>query len=378
MKNYLEKYKLLPLLFILLLTACGGPKEDTVALTSVAQTMQVIQIQSTAIAETILGLTKAAQDAVQPVDPATSTPIPAASSDPLLPTITSAFTQPTAANNPVPAGGSASSSGDRAEFVSETIPDDTKFSPGATFTKTWQLVNKGSTTWTTSYALVFSSGDQLGEKTIVYIPYPVEPNQVVDISVAMKAPNTNGTYKSDWVMRNATGQDFGIGSAGVNPVWVQIKVETGAAVGTGTVSGAGTGTATPTITGTVLSTNTPTPTSTATNSSTFAVTDVLIDLFIVNPSGAITCGTTVDLIPGGKITTNSSGTITYEWVLDGNSKGPTTLEFTSALSQPVPPPSGGGWSYNVTTDGQNAKLELKVTAPNAKSDTMTKTFPCTP
>src|SRR5512135_3467629 len=48
---------------------------------------------------------------------------------------------------------------DRAQFIADvTVPDGTRFSPGAAFTKTWRLKNVGTCTWSTSYTLVFSSG----------------------------------------------------------------------------------------------------------------------------------------------------------------------------------------------------------------------------
>src|SRR5271157_1067465 len=50
-----------------------------------------------------------------------------------------------------------------AQFVADvTVPDGTTLAPGATFTKTWRLENIGNCTWTTSYALVFSSGSAMG------------------------------------------------------------------------------------------------------------------------------------------------------------------------------------------------------------------------
>src|SRR5258706_10212245 len=51
---------------------------------------------------------------------------------------------------------------DWAAYVKDvTIPDGTIFAPGAQFTKTWRLQNIGTCTWTSSYTLVFSSGDSI-------------------------------------------------------------------------------------------------------------------------------------------------------------------------------------------------------------------------
>src|SRR5690606_11213812 len=50
-----------------------------------------------------------------------------------------------------------------ASFVSDvTIPDNTNINLNAGFIKTWRLRNVGSCTWTSSYQIVFDSGDQMG------------------------------------------------------------------------------------------------------------------------------------------------------------------------------------------------------------------------
>ena len=57
---------------------------------------------------------------------------------------------------------------DWAQFIADvTVPDGTTYTPGATFQKTWRLKNIGYCTWTTSYALVFDSGQQMGASSSV-------------------------------------------------------------------------------------------------------------------------------------------------------------------------------------------------------------------
>jgi|GEM_PF-269922 len=116
--------------------------------------------------------------------------------------------QATAVNTTVPTvpGGPA---GDRAVFVSDpTIPDGSIIAPGAAFRKTWKLQNGGTTTWTTSYTIVFISGDQMGTITSVPLIQTVSPGQQVEVSVDMVAPTTAGKYQSYWKMKNASGQLF--------------------------------------------------------------------------------------------------------------------------------------------------------------------------
>jgi len=103
---------------------------------------------------------------------------------------------------------------DAAQFVSHvTVPDGTTFSPGATFRKTWRLKNIGTCTWTTSYALVFDSGEQFGAPDRIGFPTNVAPGQTVDISLDMTAPDWVGNYVGYWKMQNANGEDFGPGTA---------------------------------------------------------------------------------------------------------------------------------------------------------------------
>jgi hypothetical protein len=106
----------------------------------------------------------------------------------------------------------------------ETIADGTDFAPGAKFTKSWQFMNTGQTTWTTAYSLVFVNGDHMGGADSVPLKIEVGAGRVVDISVELTAPDKTGTYKGNWRMRNASGQVFG------DIVYVQIDVVEGGGV----------------------------------------------------------------------------------------------------------------------------------------------------
>src|SRR6266511_6092202 len=73
---------------------------------------------------------------------------------------------------------------DHAQFVSDlTVPDGSSFAPGATFTKTWRLMNIGTCGWTTAYTLVWAGGDSVGAPLSVRLPVDVAPGQMVDVSV---------------------------------------------------------------------------------------------------------------------------------------------------------------------------------------------------
>jgi hypothetical protein len=114
---------------------------------------------------------------------------------------------------------------DKAQFIADiNIPDGTVFAPGATFTKTWRLKNIGSCVWTTSYRVVFFSGEKMNAPSSSPLPANVLPGQSVDISVSMTAPSVAGIYRSNWMFQNATGALFGIGVQANKPWWTEIRV----------------------------------------------------------------------------------------------------------------------------------------------------------
>src|SRR5512146_15597 len=108
----------------------------------------------------------------------------------------------------------------RAQFIADvTVPDGTKFSPGSIFTKTWRLKNVGTCTWTTSYSMIFSSGEQMGGPASVNFPVNVAPGRSVDLSVHLTAPANAGHYIGYWKFRNASNVEFGIGTLANKPWW---------------------------------------------------------------------------------------------------------------------------------------------------------------
>ena len=115
-----------------------------------------------------------------------------------------------------------------------TIPDGTIMTPGQSFQKTWRVLNTGSCVWSTAYQFVFARGDQLNAPAGVSLTRNVNPGETIDITVPMSAPMTNGTYRGNWLLRNPSGQLFGMGAGGRDGVWVDIRVQGG---GVPTVSG---------------------------------------------------------------------------------------------------------------------------------------------
>ncbi len=114
---------------------------------------------------------------------------------------------------------------DAADFVTDvTVPDNTVISPGETFTKTWRVRNSGFCDWSADYALVFSSGDQMGAPDEIALPQVVLAGETVDISLELTAPTQPGTYTGFWALRNNDGTLFGMGQTAAMAFWVQIQV----------------------------------------------------------------------------------------------------------------------------------------------------------
>ena len=187
------------------LTSCNMPVGTPTEPPATAA-YRTVEAQLTRVAETLPTSTVEV-----PTLPATFTPPPSFTPPATITTL------PTFTQTVVPC--------DRAQFVTDvTVPDGADYAPGATFTKTWRLRNNGTCTWTSGYALVFDSGDAMGGPASQQLTTgTVAPGQTIDVSVNLTAPATNGTYRGNWRLRNASGVVFGIGPAGNNPFWVEIE-----------------------------------------------------------------------------------------------------------------------------------------------------------
>lgn len=184
-------------IFILISAACALPftiitKEDQIA-SQVQQTVQALAIERTLSA--------------QP----TWTPLPTLMPLPTFaPPATATAAQvvyPTATPQPC----------NQAAFISETVPDGSKFDPNTAFTKSWRIKNIGTCTWNPNYKLIFYSGDQMSGPASVSLDQYVAPGEKIDILVKLKSPAAPGTYTGYWRLKASDGSKF-------SQVFVQIKV----------------------------------------------------------------------------------------------------------------------------------------------------------
>lgn len=197
---------------LLFLAACnlpGSQSADQVQ-TAAAETVSVQQTQNALLTPS-----------------ATNTQTPTATSTAsLTPAVTNTSVAPTGS------GGC-----DRAQFVSDvTVPDGEDHAPDTTFVKTWRLRNAGTCSWSTSYSVVFVSGNAMGGPASQNLTATIVPGSTVDISLNLTAPHETGSYTGYWILKNATGQTF------ADSFYVQIDVTSGGTTGEGTtitVSGSG-------------------------------------------------------------------------------------------------------------------------------------------
>jgi hypothetical protein len=237
---------------------------------------------------------------------ATALVMPSQTSTPTTTTTATVTATTTLTPTPPPVGTPTATTvllqGERAQFVSETVPDGTDFKPGEVFTKSWRFRNAGTSTWTAGYALVFISGEKMGGPDRVGLLADVPPGSTVDISVNLVAPASAGTYTGYWKLLSTSGKYID------DAVFVQIDVISG---------------------------NTPTVTSTApagtVATSTPAVSPTMASLSITNVTMSVdnaaftgTCPKTFTFT--GRFTLNVPTSITYQL-----EAGSTTPGFTFTL-----------------------------------------------
>jgi len=89
----------------------------------------------------------------------------------------------------------------RAAWVADlTVEDDSVFSWGESFTKTWRLANVGAETWPTDTTLSFVRGDEALASAADAVVGAVPPGATVDVSLRLIAPKKNGRYVSSWAL----------------------------------------------------------------------------------------------------------------------------------------------------------------------------------
>ena len=210
---------MLTLLTVLVLSACGSSDAEA------TPTLSVDQIQTLAVLTYQAQLTQTALVLPTVTPWPTNTPVPVV-------TFASPGTSPAplaTTTTTVGSGGSAACYG--LSFVSDvTIPDNTKVTPGQSFTKTWKVLNSGSCAWESGFIFNVVGGDAMGGVAVT-LKQSVEPGRQYEFSVPMVAPtNKSGELKGTWRLSDANGSFFGDG------VYVLVDVGGSAPTATGAVA----------------------------------------------------------------------------------------------------------------------------------------------
>jgi hypothetical protein len=202
------------LLIVLTLASCNKKNSD-------AEDAQAIYTQ--AAATVAAQLTEMAEENIQPTSTnasefeteetptKTTTPSPTAG----LPTATKVQATVSGACSNV------------ANFVEDVnYPDGTNLAPGEAFTKTWKMINNGTCTWNSNYSIVYISGSDLGAaaETPLTTGIEVPAGALINISVNLVAPQTEGEHTAYFKFKTASGTIFGINSNGQSNFYVKINV----------------------------------------------------------------------------------------------------------------------------------------------------------
>lgn len=292
----------------------------------------------------------------------TPSPMPTDTPTPVTPTATATNTLAPTVTSVAVVG--AVTSGDKAEFVSDvTVPDETQFAPAQTFRKTWRLKNIGTTTWTTSYSIVYATGNQLNGPASVNFPTDVAPGSTVDLSVDLTAPMEQGRFVSYWMLRNSSGKNFGVGPNADQAIYVVINV-----VGKATVTPTS-GTVTPvTATSTSPSTTTSAPTATNTSiaptstTSAAKVGNLGISVSTTNYTGP--CGPYKLNVPIS-FTVYEQTTVSFELIAGSDTGGMNKIIMPAAKTVENMPPGTypGQYVLNVL-DSASGWLQFHIISPN--------------
>ena len=123
----------------------------------------------------------------------------APSATPIPPTATATSAPPTLTPTPSPTCQYA-----MAYVRDVTVPDGTRYQPGSTFLKTWEVLNAGTCPWEEGGALTHVGGDAMGAAGPVAL-VQVEPNERVQVSVELTAPETPGGHVGKWQVCTGAG-----------------------------------------------------------------------------------------------------------------------------------------------------------------------------
>jgi hypothetical protein len=91
-------------------------------------------------------------------------------------------------------------------------------------TKRWLVRNTGNCTWSEGYMLLHTAGDLLASAAAVSLGEEVAPGETVELILEFVAPDEIGVYKSEWKIRSANNEIFGVGEDGSQALQISVTV----------------------------------------------------------------------------------------------------------------------------------------------------------
>jgi uncharacterized protein YkwD len=204
----IKRLFIIVLLITLVLSSCSGQAATQPTVPTSSVTQAETQAPTTTDAPTSTAGTQVSD---------TNTPLATVTAATSLPPSTEITTTPLP---PQPAN--APDCTNSASFVSDvTIPDNSEVAAGSPFTKTWRVSNTGTCIWGSDYTLAHYSEERMGAPDAVPLAITY-PGQTADISVNLLAPNSLGTHRGNFVIKNPARLIMKIGSD--SRLWLVIKV----------------------------------------------------------------------------------------------------------------------------------------------------------
>jgi hypothetical protein len=99
---------------------------------------------------------------------------------------------------------------DEAELVEQELdPASGVTTADTTFTVTWIFRNSGDCTWDRNYRLAFVGGERMDSPRSSRLRTQVKPDQTLELSLDLVAPNETGEYNGRWQLRGPDGDELG-------------------------------------------------------------------------------------------------------------------------------------------------------------------------
>lgn len=109
-------------------------------------------------------------------------------------------------------------------FDGQTFDPSHVLQPGTPATTTWRIVNVGSCVWTPDYSLVFIDGEKMSAPDAVVFGEEVQPGEIIEVTVPLIAPQSEGVHIGYWMIRDPNGTIFGVRSEANCAYFVSIYV----------------------------------------------------------------------------------------------------------------------------------------------------------